>query len=286
MGLRRYFKDRKKNKKGIKQVQVGNYQLFADNQHPIQDYLTQFKYYSRNLARIAKYLETKYPQYAIVDVGANIGDTIALLRSADVNQLVYLIEGEPSYFSLLQRNLTQFTNTKTFETFLGENNSVQEGAIESSLGTAKVNPSAGKQISIKKLDAVAADNNFETVKLLKVDTDGFDFMILRGSYNLIRKDKPVLFFEYDAAYLQEQNEHGTKTLADLHQLGYNKAIYYDNYGKMLISTTLDNVQQVEQLYTYMSKKDGAFPYYDVCVFHTDDHALADEIIAKEMAFYK
>ncbi|QKJ31426.1 FkbM family methyltransferase [Mucilaginibacter mali] len=288
MGLRRRIKEWKKKKRGKEtvQLQVGNYKLFANGLHPIQDYLTVFKYYSRNLPRIAKYIEVKYPNYAIVDVGANIGDTIALLRSVDVNQQVYLIEGEPSYFQLLQRNLVQFTKAKSIETFLGEENTVQEGAIESNEGTARVNPNAGKQITIKKLDDVAVENNFDTVKLLKVDTDGFDFKILRGAFDLIRKDKPVLFFEYDAVYLKEQNEHGTQTLTDLHGLGYSKAIYYDNYGKMLISTTLDNQQQLEQLHTYMGNRDAAFPYYDVCLFHADDDALADEVIAKEMAFYK
>jgi hypothetical protein len=36
----------------------------------------------------------------------------------------------------------------------------------------------------------------------------------------------------------------------------------------------------------MSDKTGAFQYYDVCVFHSDDDALADDVITKEMAFYK
>jgi FkbM family methyltransferase len=286
MGLRRYFREYKKNKNGIVQVQVGNYKLFADAQHPIESYLAQHKYYAHNLTRIAKHLESKYQQYAIIDVGANIGDTIALFRSAGVNQLIYLIEGEPLYFSLLKKNLEQFDNAKIFETFLGEDDLVQEGAIESDRGTAKVTANVNKQISIKKLDSLAAENNFEPVKLLKVDTDGFDFKVLRGSFDYIKKHKPVLFFEYVAIYLKEQGEHGTQTLYSLQQLGYNKAIYYDNYGKMLISITLDNHLQVEQLFIYMSDKTGAFQYYDVCVFHTDDDALADDVITKEMAFYK
>ncbi|GAB3938319.1 FkbM family methyltransferase [Mucilaginibacter myungsuensis] len=286
MGLRRYFRERKKNKKGIKQVKVGNYQLLADNQHPIEDYLTKFNYYSRNLARIAKYIENKYPKYGIVDVGANIGDTIALLRSAGVDQFVYLIEGEASYFALLQRNLEQFTNAKCIFTFLSEQDVIEAGFVESDRGTAKMNLDEGKQTEVKKLDTVAVAEKFDTIKLLKTDTDGFDFKILRGSYNMIRKDKPVLFFEYDAAYLEELDPQGNNTLTNLQQMGYNTAIFYDNYGKLLISTTLSNTLQLQQLYTYMNNKDGAFPYYDVCLFHADDDALANEVIAKEMALYK
>lgn len=285
MGLRSYFRRLKKNNEGFKKVQVGNYKLTANSHHLIEDYLTSHKYYSRNLPRIAKYLEQKYPTYAIIDVGANIGDTIALLRSAGVNQMVYLIEGEHSYFELLQQNLKQFANFVSIHSFLGEYNDIEAGVVDAKKGTAKIKFEAGKQTTIRKLDAVAAAYAFETVKLLKTDTDGFDFKIIRGSYDLIRKDKPVLFFEYDAAYLNELDPDGNKTLIDLQQMGYNKAMFYDNYGKLLISTSLKDTQQLQQLFTYMNNGDGAFPYFDVCVFHLHDDALADDIIALEMAYY-
>lgn len=282
MKLKNLFK---KKKPDTKQVKIGDYTLWANAEHPIQDYLKNYKFYSRNLPRVAKYIEAKYPEYSIIDIGANVGDTLALLRTAKVNQLVYLIEGEPSYFKLMQTNLPQFDKALPYLTFLGEESTVQTGAIASAEGTARLDNDATTAIHIQKLDDLAKNENFENVKLLKIDTDGFDFKILRGSMQLLKQFKPILFFEYDAVYLEEQNEHGTQTLNALQQSGYHKIIYYDNYGKMLLSATLDNQPLMEQLYIYMRKREGAFPYYDVCVFHQDDDALADEIIKKEMAFY-
>lgn len=282
MKLKNLFK---KKKAETKQVRVGNYTLLANAEHPIEDHLKNYKYYSRNLPRIAKYLEMKYSQYSIIDVGANIGDTIALLRTADVDQQVYLIEGEPSYFKLMQTNLPQFNKAKAYLTFLGEESTLQTGAIASADGTARLDKNAATTIHIQKLDELALKEQFEEVKLLKIDTDGFDFKILRGSFDLLTRLKPVLFFEYDAVYLEEQNEDGLQTLYALQQLGYHKAIYYDNYGKMLLSTTLDNRPLAEQLYAYMRKREGAFPYYDVCVFHQDDDELANEVIHQEMKFF-
>ena len=286
MGLRKLFKKLKRKRSGNILVRVGRYKLWANADHTIEQHLTNHKYYSRNLPRIAKYMEHKYPQYAIIDVGANIGDTIALLRSEGVNQQVYLIEGEASYYKLLQKNLPQFDGAEAYQTFLGENNSVKQGGVEAARGTAKLNTRTGQTTEIKKLDDLVNEHAFKNVKLLKIDTDGFDFQILRGSFDFIRNHKPVLFFEYDAVYLVEQGEHGTKTLDDLLALGYNKIIYYDNFGKMLLSTTLSNRQLVEQLYIYMSRNDGAFPYFDVCAFHKNDDALADEVIKEEMEFYR
>jgi FkbM family methyltransferase len=282
MKLKNFFK---KKKAETKQVQVGNYTLWANAEHSIGDHLKHYPYYSRNLPRIAKYLEVKYPQYSIIDVGANIGDTIALLRTAQVDQQVYLIEGEPSYFKLMQANLPQFNKAKAYLTFLGEESTLQTGAIVSAEGTARLDKNAPAVIHIQKLDELALTEQFEEVKLLKIDTDGFDFKILRGSFELLTRFKPVLFFEYDAVYLEEQNEDGLQTLHTLQQLGYHKAVYYDNYGKMLLSTTLDNQPLAEQLYAYMRRREGAFPYYDVCVFHQDDEELADEVIRQEMKFY-
>jgi len=285
MKLKKLFskKSRKNNKP--KQVQVGDFSLTAVGDHPVQNNLHHHKYYSRNLPRLAKYIETKYPVYGIIDVGANIGDTAALIRSANVNQTIYAIEGEPTYFKLLQKNAVLFKDLTIYETFLGENTGAVTIATEVTDGTARLNTESKREITIKKLDDLAVEAGFKNVKLLKVDTDGYDLKILRGAFSFIAENKPVIFFEYDAVYLEEQAEHGTDIFEQLRTRGYNKLIYYDNYGKLLLSAATDNKALIEQLYGYMRKKEGAFPYYDVCAFHRDDDALAEECISKEMAFF-
>jgi len=283
MKLKNFLK--KKKTKASKQVQVGSFRLTADADHPIQANLDYYKYYSTNLPRIAKYVEAKYPSYSIIDIGANIGDTVALLRTANVNQAVYAIEGEPFYFALLQKNMLQFKDVSIFNSFLGEDSHSAAIATEVTDGTARLNKKSEKAISVKKLDDLAAEAQFENIKLLKIDTDGYDLKILRGSFNLIKTNKPIIFFEYDAAYLEEQGENGTDIFDQLHDIGYNKLIYYDNFGKMLLNITTGDKTLIEQLYAYIHNKESAFPYYDVCAFHSDDDALADEIVAKEMAFF-
>ena len=41
---------------------------------------------------------------------------------------------------------------------------------------------------------------------IKIDTDGFDFKVLRGANNTLKTYKPVIFFEWDKIHLQAQNE--------------------------------------------------------------------------------
>jgi FkbM family methyltransferase len=285
MKLKKLFKKKSRKNSKPKQVQVGDFSLTAVGDHPVQDNLNGFKYYSRNLPRLAKYIEAKYPAFSIIDIGANIGDTVALLRSAKVNQPIYAVEGEPTYFTLLHKNVQQFKDVTIYESFLGENSGVATVATEVNDGTARLNQESKRDITIQRLDDLAIEKDFKDVKLLKIDTDGYDLKILRGGFNLIKAARPVIFFEYDAVYLEEQEENGTDIFEQLHDKGYNKIIYYDNYGKLLLSTTTDNKPLIKQLYGYMRKKEGAFPYYDVCAFHKGDDALADECISKEMAFF-
>ncbi|WP_311951290.1 FkbM family methyltransferase [Mucilaginibacter terrae] len=270
----------------LKQVKVGQYTLWANAQHPIQSYLETHKYYSRNLPRLAKYIEEKYSSYSIIDVGSNIGDSVALIRSADVKQPIFCFEGEHEYYKLLQTNLQQFNNVTAYEAFLGENNETKSGATEVSDGTAKLNLKAGSEIEVKSLTDLAIANNINNIKLLKIDTDGFDFKILRGAITLIEKNKTILFFEYDAAYLEEQGENGVTMFKILNKSGYNKLLFYDNFGKLLINLTTIDTDQITLLYNYMRKKEGAFPYYDVIAFHCEDDDLADKVIAAEVDFFK
>jgi FkbM family methyltransferase len=268
-------------------INVEKFQLIAPAEHKLESYLKWFKYYSRNLPRIAGYIESKYATYNIIDVGANIGDSIALLRSVGIRQPIYAIEAESSYYEMLLTNIKQFTHVRAFQCFLGQYTSEEKLVMhaEEGTGSAKSHPGVAKSIKVKKLDDFIEEQNLRDIKLLKIDTDGFDLKILRGGFDSIAKLKPVLFFEYDSAYLEEQKDDGIKIFDELAQIGYNRILYYDNYGKFLISITTGDTAIIKQLYAYITKKEGAFHYYDLCIFHKDDDDLAETVINKEIEFF-
>ena len=129
---------------------------------------------------------------------------------------------------------------------------------------------------------------FKSAKVLKTDTDGFDLMILRGGLNYIAKTSPVLFFEYSRTLLEGLGDDGLGTLNLLETMGYETAIFYDNFGRFILSTELKNKHIIEQLHFYMSEepKKSAVPFYDICLFHQHDKQLAQEFIKEEMTFFK
>jgi hypothetical protein len=157
--------------------------------------------------------------------------------------------------------------------------------MQTELGTGKLNSATDKIVQVQKLDDFFVQNNITDVKLLKIDTDGFDLKILRGGFKAIKESYPVLFFEYDANYLQEHLEDGISIFKSLSEIGYKRVLFYDNFGKLLISLNTADSEPIQQLHAYIKNGEGSFHYFDVCVCHEEDDDLANYIIQKELAFF-
>jgi FkbM family methyltransferase len=265
-------------------IRIGNYHLKANGNHALPRILEAHPGYSANLPRLACNLKEKYPDLLMFDVGANIGDTVALVRTQCKCKIV-CIEGDSKYFELLKLNTAQFDGVEIYNYFLGEENKTISGTTEKDVGTLKIVDSATDKIELRTLDEFIDKNGpFSCAKLLKIDTDGYDLKIMRGAFNYINRTKPVLFFEYDKLFLSQQDDDGVTTLEQLRDKGYEIILFYDNYGRFLLSDTLNNKLMVKQLDNYINARKGAFEYYDLCIFHKDDEDIALKFIDSEMEF--
>src|SRR5205823_101059 len=61
------------------------------------------------IARLAEFLSIKHGRAAVVDVGANVGDTVALIRPRN-RDMFLCVEGSINYFQLLQANFRNNPN--------------------------------------------------------------------------------------------------------------------------------------------------------------------------------
>jgi len=224
----------------------------------------------------------------LIDVGANVGDTIALVRSQEYCPIV-CIEGNINYFNILDQNIHQFEEVYAFLQYLGEKNETIHVKTESPLaGTQRIVPaSSADLIEVITLDNfLEMNSNFRYAKLLKIDTDGYDLKIVRGALKYIADVKPILFIEYDRVFLSDIGDDGISTLQILEKLGYDKILFYDNFGRFILSAEMTDHLLIEQLHDYIEGKKSAFPYYDLCIFHAADSNIADEFISEEMLFRK
>lgn len=252
------------------------------------NYFADYPFYSRQLGRLAKFLSEKIPELIVIDVGANIGDTLAVIKN-QCNCEVICIEGDAFYFELLKINSQLFQNITLQQYFLGEKSSKIQAQSTQFEGSASLTWTEEKnEIELSSLDNLFEDElkaKKAKAKLLKVDTDGYDLKILKGAWQFIQTIKPVLFFEYDATILMENEENPFLFFEKLAIEGYKDILFYDNFGKLLLATTLQEIQLLHFLHHYILGKQTKVTYWDVCIFHQTDQALAKEFIEKEMQFF-
>ncbi len=261
-----------------KTVQVGKFSISMPANN-VQ--LIHYKIYpdlNSQLSRLALIIAKKYPDMTVVDVGANVGDTIAVLKSA-IDLPVIGIEGDNLSYRFLEKNCKQFTNVTTIKTFLGEKKQDIKAELKKAGWNTTIIPAGrGEMISFQTLDEVLQGEKFQTakIKLLKTDVEGFDTIVLRGAYDTIEKYKPVLFFEYNRDRMKDIDEDGLSTLLSFENYGYNKIFFFDHIGRLLMVTSIKNKTEINYLHEYAIGKNNLLGYYDICVFHQQDDDIGDE----------
>jgi len=239
--------------------------------------------YSSNLGRIAQQIAKFHPGAAAIDIGANIGDSVAIIRG-QCNMPVLCIEGDPEFLRILHANLPALgQDVYIFGGFVATETGPLQAAIRSDGGSAHLEQGsgAGATIQAKSLqDILLQFPQFQSPRLLKIDTDGFDVAILRGALPMLRQEKPVLFFEYDPYYLSANGDNGLAALRQLSEIGYVKALVYDNFGDLMLTTDLKNEALLQELDAYFSGRRGK-RYMDLCLFAESDLPLYESLRSAE-----
>jgi len=263
-------------------VRVGNYPLLMNGEHQLPSILEKHPSYATNVARIAKHLTKYYPDLCLIDVGANVGDTVALVKSAaDIS--IICIEGDSTFFAYLVKNTAQFSNVTIHHCFLGDDSQTIIGDVVSKNGTLYIVAKGDKTIQLTTLDQLLRSAPTRgALKMLKIDTDGYDAKIIRGGMGFINEWKPAIFFEYDRPTQENAGEKGIDILEKLHGWGYDLILFYDSVGRFVCSAHLEDKGFLREMHSYISRRRGGITYYDLCAFHGSDSQAARELIAAEM----
>jgi FkbM family methyltransferase len=240
---------------------------------------------NRNFGRLAAFVVAARPVGSIIDVGANIGDGIALLRGVGISADIFAVEGNPKFLGVLQQNKSALEPLTIYPKFVGDGRGEQYQLI-SFTSSAHLRPARDGDVSgttLKPLDEAAA--HLSSISLLKVDTDGFDLQILRGASGIIDRDRPVIFLEWDPYLIIRAGESIEDFLRSFRRRGYRDVIVWDNLGALVCSISLDDVELFSQLSFYFFG-DETRPYVDLAIYHEQDVELFKETLGAETKHFQ
>lgn len=263
--------------------QIGSYQIWLPSSHKLPDYQKKFRNYDKKLLLIIQILQRHESKAFIIDIGANVGDTAALLRSGSSAKII-CVEGDEIYLSYLKKNAQIIPDLTIVDSYIKGSNDLEYGKINRSNGTAQIlslkNLLSDKAlIKSKTLLQILSENNINVIDILlfKIDTDGFDFKILLGNKEIITKFKPNLFFEYALYFNDNDYDNSLDLIATLEQAGYY-IIVYDNFGNLFDFVQNDYLKKFIRLNDYLVSCrtfGGGINYYDL--FATADASIAQEV---------
>ncbi|HYW50101.1 MAG TPA: FkbM family methyltransferase [Gemmatimonadaceae bacterium] len=215
------------------------------------------------LSRLVTLAHGKYPDLAVIDIGANVGDTAAVIKAGgDVP--VFCIEGDPQIFPILQRNTRRLPGTTALHALLGEHEEDVRVAFEKegwnltvlpqerhpgSSASRALTDATTRTVSLTTLDlGTRAMADSSRYRLLKVDTEGFDCRILRGGMQFIERVKPIITLEYNRDNTDRIGEPGLPTLLALRALGYGHVAVCDESNRLLLATSLHDEALLHDLH--------------------------------------
>lgn len=133
-----------------------------------------------------------------LDVGANLGNH-TLFFSKIMGKKCYSFEPNDQVYSALVQNIKLNAleeKVKCFNTALGRQSGKASirSVLENNLGstTLEVQKEDG-EIDVKTLDSMIVKN--ESIALIKIDVEGFEFEVLEGAKETIKTHKPILLIE-------------------------------------------------------------------------------------------
>lgn len=173
-----------------------------------------------------------------IDIGASVGDFTAVMAGTSKNNVHHAFEANPAIAETLRRR------------FMGKNIIVHDVALSSEpgisnfyvspkntgIGGLRITPVAAKEgrveeikVIVKKLDDYLEHIN--RCRIIKLDIEGAELLVLLGAQQLILRDKPLVYFE--CAGFSDVYGHGIEDIYDFFaSIGYEIRDPFSYLGKL------------------------------------------------------
>ena len=220
--------------------------------HTLPQYQKEYRLYDRFLPHLAKYLSGD-----VIDIGANVGATMAAMACANSKLEFLCVESSPATYVALQQN----------KKIVEEELSVKVKSVRAEIGVGKTT-----------MDALIAEFDYKP-DLIKVDVDGVDYDVL-NSFNF--EQTPMLFFEADYRNI-DQLKYYVDLVNHLVSKDYQFFYLFDNFGEFVCKFNIQMVDVITELFSYIWRmKTGhshtTIYYFDILAVTDKDFDRAEQAI--------
>jgi FkbM family methyltransferase len=269
---------------------IGKFILQLTRDHALPRYQARFRTYDRFLPILAEHLNSRA---TVVDVGANVGDTVASMASTNPGLHFLAVEPDPVYLALLRENVEQMLlvepnlSIEVVAALIADDLTIV--GLEGSHGSRRVVVSGDKAQSAPfatlSLDDLLLPHDPQKVALIKTDTDGFDWSVIDSGREFFAEFQPMLYFECEVRAKDSVRKYST-TLNRLIQNGYVDFHVFDNFGGYL--GRLNDPSFFENLMKYAAAQNArlihrTLYYMDVLAVaqkHTERAAIAVDVFTR------
>jgi len=266
--------------------------LLMPAEHPLPATLARFPQYNSPLLLAVDAIAAETGSgVSIIDVGANVGDTVAMIEQTRPGLCSYLcIEADKRLAELCRMNHANNPRVFVKQCFIGE----EEGVAVRSQDDGRANPSTklishdelssiGEHNLLRRLDTVALEFAETTGRLgmIKVDTEGYDFSVLRSGPRILQDFRPSILFEWFPKLLNDRNELIWDGFEYLSSFGYRDFVFFTNRGDFYCKVSNPDRLFLRSL-SSVAARDPGLGYFDV--FTSNGPPICERLVQLSIEF--
>ena len=182
----------------------------------------------------------------VLDIGANFGQLSVLLSKCKKDVEVYSFEASKYIFEILKKNVQiNNANVKLFHNLVG--NETEQELFIKKLDISKFNTYGSNMIektevrnensaNIEKINSIKIDDIFfgKKISFMKIDVQGYDLEVLKGSKNTIIKQQMPIIFEYEEDFAKDFNYTFKNFENFIDEINYKISIQIDKSNYLIL----------------------------------------------------
>lgn len=184
----------------------------------------------------AKYVLKHYQPAIIFDIGAHKGDYAKLFRGAGYKGSMYLFEPHPKTCAVLKAQIQEGPNDQIFNLGFSDTNdsslifdyssaNPDSGSSHASLFSKVITDLHGAKnvselkVDLRTLDDFTKEHQIDRISLLKIDTEGNEYPILKGAKRLLEEGR-IDLIQFEFGEMNVVSRHFFKDFFDLLNSNY------------------------------------------------------------------